>query len=153
MGWQVRRAGAPAAQQRRPRTSALLIRLIEPEQLVAAPAPLPLPQASFQRSGGQIKLLLPVIAAWAAQGRAADAQIQTLREELTAAEPDTPNECQHRDLNIIRSLPGVGTRVAATMLAEAHQALARRDHHALRAHASVARSRAIAARPPPAALT
>jgi len=116
------------------------IRRIEPEQLVALlrQPPLPLPQASFQRSGGQIMLLLPVIAALAAQRRAADAQIQTLLEELSAAEPDTPNECQHRDLNIIRSLPGVGTMVAATMLAEAHQALARRDYHALRAHAGVA---------------
>jgi transposase len=38
----------------------------------------------------------------------------------------------HRDVAIILSLPGVGRIVAATMLAEASQALAQRDYHALR---------------------
>jgi len=43
--------------------------------------------------------------------------------------------------------------VAATMLAEAHQALARRGYHALRAHASVAPITRPSGKLPPAALT
>ena len=42
---------------------------------------------------------------------------------------------EHRDVTIILSLPGVGRVVAATMLAEASQALTERDYHALRSYA------------------
>jgi transposase len=53
-----------------------------------------------------------------------------------AAASDEPQE--HRDVTILRSLPGVGRVVAATMLAEASQPLAARDYQTLRAHAGVA---------------
>jgi transposase len=39
---------------------------------------------------------------------------------------------EHRDVTILDSLPGVGRTVLATMLAEAPDALQRRDYHALR---------------------
>lgn len=39
---------------------------------------------------------------------------------------------EHRDVTILDSLPGVGRTVLATMLAEASDALQRRDYHALR---------------------
>ena len=42
---------------------------------------------------------------------------------------------EHRDVNLLRSLPGVGRCVAATMPAEASQALAERDYHAIRSYA------------------
>ena len=45
---------------------------------------------------------------------------------------------EHRDVTILRSLPGVGRVVAATMLAEASHVLAARDYQTLRAHAGVA---------------
>jgi transposase len=45
---------------------------------------------------------------------------------------------EHRDVQILRSLDGVGRSVAATVLAEASQPLAARDYHALRAQAGVA---------------
>jgi transposase len=44
----------------------------------------------------------------------------------------------HRDVTILRSLPGVGRVVAATMLAEASRLLAARDYHGLRTQAGVA---------------
>jgi transposase len=44
----------------------------------------------------------------------------------------------HRDVELLRSLPGVGRVVAATMLAEAAQSLASRDYHALRAYGGIA---------------
>lgn len=45
-----------------------------------------------------------------------------------------------RDVQILRSLVGVGKKVAATLLAEVSPALADLDYHALRAHAGVAPS-------------
>jgi transposase len=47
------------------------------------------------------------------------------------AAEDQPGE--HRDVTILLSLPGVGRRVAATVLAEASQLLAARDYQTLRA--------------------
>jgi transposase len=45
---------------------------------------------------------------------------------------------EHRDVAILRSLPGVGRKVSATMLAEASRLLAARDYHALRGHTGAA---------------
>ena len=45
---------------------------------------------------------------------------------------------EHRDVTILRSLPGVGQTVAATMFAEASQPLSERDYHALRAYGGTA---------------
>jgi transposase len=45
---------------------------------------------------------------------------------------------QHRDVTILRSLPGVGRVVAATVLAEAAGPLASREYQTLRAQAGVA---------------
>lgn len=53
----------------------------------------------------------------------------------------TPSEAEpreHRDVTILRSLPGVGRTVAATMLTEAAGPLATRDYATLRAHAGTA---------------
>lgn len=45
---------------------------------------------------------------------------------------------EHRDVTVLRSLAGVGTLVAAAMLAEAGGPLANRDYQTLRAHTGVA---------------
>ena len=58
--------------------------------------------------------------------------------DFQAAEGAEPEHREHRDVEILRSLPGVGRVVAATVLAEASTALAARDYHSLRAHAGVA---------------
>lgn len=99
---------------------------------------LPLPAASFQRGAAQIQGLLPVLLAVDAQQRQLTTQIEACLVELGAPSADDPADCQHRDVNILLSLPGVGITVAAAMLSEAHRALANRDYHALRAHAGVA---------------
>jgi transposase len=54
----------------------------------------------------------------------------TLTMLATSPEGDVPRE--PRDVTILQSLPGIGTRIAATLLAEAAEALRRRDYHALR---------------------
>jgi transposase len=60
------------------------------------------------------------------------AQIQKLLDEL-AAEAPPEQTSEHRDVRILRSLPGAGRYVVATMLAEAFWALQQRDYRLLRA--------------------
>ena len=63
-------------------------------------------------------------------------RLEQVLASLTEEQPGQP--CEHRDVAILRSLPGVGRQVAATMLAEASQLLAQRDYHGLRAQAGIA---------------
>ncbi len=51
--------------------------------------------------------------------------------------PDSQPQ-EHRDAAILLSLPGIGTTIGATMLAEASQALRDRDYHALRGYSGTA---------------
>jgi transposase len=82
-----------------------------------------------------VRMLLPRL-------RLADQQHdQLLREidaQLDALSEDEQGKTEHRDARILRSLPGVGTVVCATMLAEAWQPLERRDYRELRALCGVA---------------
>jgi transposase len=65
--------------------------------------------------------------------------LRRLEQALDALGADSPGQpAEHRDVAILRSLPGVGRQVAATMLAEASQLLAQRDYHAVRAHGGIA---------------
>lgn len=67
------------------------------------------------------------------------AQLDVLCARLDAeAEPPAGEHDEQRDGAILRSLPGVGRIVLATLLAEASQPLAARDYHALRALSGVA---------------
>lgn len=65
--------------------------------------------------------------------RRIDRLLQSL--ETDPLEPESP---EHRDVQILRSLPGVGRMVAATMLTEATGPLADRDYRTLRAQAGIA---------------
>jgi transposase len=56
----------------------------------------------------------------------------------SAEEDDESNGCEQRDAEILRSFPGVGRIVLATLLAEATQPLASRDLPALRSLTGVA---------------
>jgi len=83
-------------------------------------------------------LLLPHLRLLAQQRAALAARTETVLEQLAGEETVEGEKQQHRDVTILRSLPGAGRVVAATMLAEAGQALVERDYHALRAYAGVA---------------
>lgn len=66
-------------------------------------------------------------------------RIDHLTERLVGAEADASGQvAAQRDATILRSLPGVGRIVLATLLAEAWDALRRRDYHALRCLCGVA---------------
>jgi transposase len=62
---------------------------------------------------------------------------QRIEQQLTGWGAD-PERTEHRDVQLLLSLPGIGRVVTATMLAEASQPLAERDYHALRSYAGVA---------------
>lgn len=69
-------------------------------------------------------------------------RLDTLCEQIAASEQGeaTPDgeRCEQRDVEILRSLPGVGRIGLATLLAEASQPLRLRDYHALRHLSGVA---------------
>jgi transposase len=67
----------------------------------------------------------------------AERQIDRLLARLAAA-PREGEPHEHRDVEILQSLPGVGRIVAATMLTDATGPLAARDYHTLRAQAGAA---------------
>lgn len=64
--------------------------------------------------------------------------VATRIEQLLGALGREERAGEHRDVTILRSLPGVGRVVAATVLAEATGPLAERDYQSLRAQAGVA---------------
>lgn len=77
-------------------------------------------------------LLVPRLHLLAQQLGRCQAQVQRLLDEIDSGEePAQTNE--HRDVRILRSLPGAGRYVVATMLAEAWRPLENRDYRTLRA--------------------
>lgn len=96
--------------------------------------PLYVAPGTVEAASEHIGLLLPRLQLLHAQRRQCARRIEQLLENLAAA----GEQREHRDVAILRSLPGVGRIVAATMLAEASQALAERDYHAVRAHGGIA---------------
>jgi transposase len=81
-----------------------------------------------------IVLLIPRLRLVHQQRTDSSARIEKLLAELC----DDEEKTEHRDVQILRSLPGVGRVVTATMLAEAAQAVRNRDYRALRAHGGIA---------------
>lgn len=59
-------------------------------------------------------------------------------DQLAGPEADPGQPSEQHDAAILRSLPGVGRIVLATLLAEAHHAIRARDYHALRTLTGVA---------------
>jgi transposase len=84
------------------------------------------------------RLLLPRIELAATQRRACEHTMEQLLDQLDAQAPAPGDQREHSDVAILRSLPGVGIRVAARMLAEASQPLVERAYHTLRARMGVA---------------
>jgi transposase len=93
-------------------------------------APLIVADGVCQAVSAHIALLLPRLELLSAQHKRCSKTIQAALEEKVSAEGE---KREHRDVEILLSLPGVGRVVAATMLAEASQPLAQQNYHALRA--------------------
>jgi transposase len=82
-----------------------------------------------------IRMLIPRLRLVREQERQCHRDIERLLEKLSVPEPDSEGQ---RDAAIIQSLPGAGTIVSATLLAEAWQLLAERDYPRLRSLSGVA---------------
>jgi transposase len=102
--------------------------------LLQAP-PLAVTPGTLAAVSEHIALLLPRLRLVRAQLHHCGGRLDTLLDALATGDAE---HREHRDVTILRSLPGVGRVVAATMLAEAGQPLATRDYQTLRAHAGVA---------------
>jgi len=63
-------------------------------------------------------------------------RIEAVLDEMTAMAEG--GESHERDVEVLRSFPGIGRVVAATILAEASQPLAERNYHALRSYSGIA---------------
>jgi transposase len=86
----------------------------------------------------QIRLILPRLGVVHAQRLACGRQLEHLLQQLRERPHDADERGEHRDIAILESLPGVGRKVAVTMLAEAAEPLAQRDYDRLRAHLGTA---------------
>lgn len=115
------------------------VRRLSAEDVIAklrAPA-LQLAPGSAEAVSEHVALLLPRIRLVHEQRKACLKRIATMLDGLPHETTEGAKR-EHRDIDILLSLPGLGSRIAATMLAEASQPLGARDYHALRSHGGVA---------------
>lgn len=109
------------------------VRRLTADQVLAvlrAPA-VPVAPGAAEAADAHLAVLLPRLHLTHEQGRTCAARTERLLQQLA----ETP---EHRDVAILRSLPGIGRKVSGTMLAEASRLLAARDYHGIRAHAGAA---------------
>jgi transposase len=119
--YRIRRITAPA----------LLERLRAPAITVAP--------GTTEAASAHIQVLIKRIDLINRQLRAAHAKLDQLIERLAAPEGNEPGQQpEQRDVAILASSPGAGRKALAALLAEAWDALQRRDYHALRCLCGVA---------------
>ena len=97
---------------------------------------LPTSAAAAAAARDHVALLLPRLRVALEQRRRCERRMDERLAALTA--PAAGERSEHRDVTILRSLPGVGRVVAATMLAEAGHLLAAREYQSVRTHGGVA---------------
>jgi transposase len=85
-----------------------------------------------------LALVLPQLRVVVAQRKRCAARIEDLLRALAVRDEPAGDPRQHRDVRIVRSLPGIGPKIAATMLTEAAQPLRERNYHRLRLYAGTA---------------
>jgi transposase len=100
--------------------------------------PLTVAPGTTEAAKGHIASLVERLRLVNRQIKDAHRRIDTLIADLSASESEPGQMNEQRDADILRSLPGVGRIVLATLLTEASQPLADRDYHALRALCGVA---------------
>jgi len=105
----------------------------EIQQALSVPA-LQLAPGAAAAASEHVLLILPMLQLLLRQRKELERRIEALLEEMSTE----GRFKEHRDVTILRSLPGVGRVITATMLAEASQPLAKRDYHALRSYGGTA---------------
>jgi transposase len=114
------------------------IRRITPEQLHVVLRTPSVPLVRGVREGVRVRILdlvdqLPVVER---QRRAAGRRLAETLAQIESANAEQGRE--QSDVTILQSLPGIGPRIAAGLLAEAAHALRDRDYHAVRQLGGVA---------------
>jgi transposase len=108
-----------------------LLALLREKPLTVAPGTVEAATAHIARLSERVRLLNK-------QRREALHQLDLLTDKLAAKEAEPGQGCEQRVVEILRSLPGVGRIVLATLLAEALQPLKQQDYQTLRALTGVA---------------
>jgi transposase len=128
-----RRRVAPVLRAHRIRrlTADQIVGVLHTPRLLAAPG---VADAVETRIGS----LVPQLRVVHQQRLTAEQRTDRLLAALAAAPAPEGQPREHRDVEILRSLPGVGRMVTATMLTEAAGAMAARDYSRLRAHVGTA---------------
>lgn len=95
---------------------------------------------TVEAAQAHIQVLIAQLRVVQTQVRLAEGQLDTILDELVApkAEESPGQLVEQRDAAILRTLPGIGRIVLATLLAEALTVLDARDYHGLRALSGVA---------------
>lgn len=116
------------------------IRRLQPQQVVDTlrTPPLHLAPGTLEACKSTLTSLLPRLRLAVSLRHDCAQRIESLLQQLAEESPPEGQKREHRDVEILRSLPGVGRIVAAAMLAEASRPIAERNYHALRAHAGIA---------------
>ena len=116
------------------------IRRLSVDDVIAAVRQPTLPVATGVGDAVAIRIasLVPQLLLIHAQRTATEGQIDRALHELAQGDRPQGQPTEHRDVEILQSLPGVGRVVAATMLSEASSPLAERNYPTLRAYSGVA---------------
>jgi len=85
-----------------------------------------------------VAMLLPRLTLVHQQLGATGKAIDAVLADIAASGDGAGQTCEHRDIDILRSLPGLGRRTVAAMLAEAGFLLRARDYHGIRTLAGAA---------------
>lgn len=109
-----------------------VLRILRQKPLWVAPGTTEAACAHIRTVAARIRLINQQIAE-------ASHQLDELCAKLEAPTENPPGQqCEQRDVTILRSSPGIGRINLATLLAEAAEPLRRRDYHALRTLSGVA---------------
>jgi transposase len=120
-----------AAHRIRRITAADALAILQRPALTVAPGTVEAARAHIAATAERLQLVNRQI-------KDATRRLDALVEQLAGPEPEPGQIAEQHDATILRSLPGVGRIVLATLLAEAHQAIQARDYHALRTLTGVA---------------
>lgn len=101
--------------------------------------PLPVAPGTTEAASEHVKILIPQLQLYHGQRNACIKRMKSLLEEMTSDEDEPGDDAPgRRDVEILLSFPGVGTKVASSLIGEAWQDIARRDHAGVRSHAGIA---------------
>jgi transposase len=134
-----------AAQRLRKDTLARLIKRRRLRRFDAAHAlatlrarPLQLAPGALEAASAHVAMLIPRLELINRQIRQMERRLDEITEAFAEELEASGQQGEQRDVAVLRSSPGIGRTVLATLLAEAFEPLQRRDYHALRLLTGVA---------------